>query len=275
MLSTTSKKHCRRRFSLPPPRFSLLVMSMFLAQWRCTHRSEWERRLRKTRRARTLPRLEYGWRLRASTAVLCDLAVSPAPSSAPSSCSRPATPAIHTSLRPSSLVGCAAAASSYTSLPPFLTPTRQQPYIDSLHLRVCTHTTNRCGHNLYPTCSNSTRSYLYTLRTTNFFVYSPHHCCKRRRRRPTSLKCLRHLLCFGKLVTSRGTCLFFVHLTHWQGSPLVQRKQSTPSISPPPPPLSCPHTQHKAFKVEETSCCWRERAPMYVTYQRLPWNLRV
>lgn len=90
---------------------------------------------------------------------------SPAPSGAPSSCSRYP---YHPPQQPPSLPPSLAA--SYTSSPPFLTPTLPLPYIASLHLRVCTHTTNLCVHNLYPTCSNSTRSYLYTLRTTIFCV---------------------------------------------------------------------------------------------------------
>lgn len=93
---------------------------------------------------------------------------SPAPSGAPSSCSR----YTHRPHQPASLPPPWLAA-SYTHSPLFLTPTLPLPHIHSLHLGVCTHTTNLCVHNLYQTCSNSTRSYLYTLRTTNFLC-TPH-----------------------------------------------------------------------------------------------------
>ena len=91
--------------------------------------------------------------------------LSPAPSGAPSySCSH----YTHRPHQPPSLI---------VWLPPRL------PHLRSSHphcfnrtqthsIFVCTHTTNLCVHNLYQTCSNSPRSYLYTLRTTNFLCTS-------------------------------------------------------------------------------------------------------
>lgn len=157
---------------------------------------------------------------------------SPAPSGAPSSCSRYPYPPQQPPSFPPSL------AASYTSLPPFLTPTLPLPYIASLHLRVCTHTTNLCVHNLYPTCSNSTRSYLYTLRTTNFCV------------QPTPSLAYTMATYFAKisptfdrlqqtLVTPQGT---LVSLVLCQVNPLCMNNDVQPSGSIL---LLCPATKHQ------------------------------